>query len=276
MTKRFILNQLINNEISTEIALKKLLLLAIDLDNVFLKTWAKKELEGYDKNDEVPAYRKIQSLNFIYSGFNGIYQITNNPLPLSFFNLSTSEEIKEIEIKDSIKIIQEKSQIFDKQLYIDRTYLAGEVYKNTSREFLGIRCFKISQIFQSSQYTEIINKINLKMLEFFLELEKKFGNLDNLNIISKKSNEIQKFENQTQIMIKKITMVNIGDYNKFDKPILCNERQDVIKLNNNKIKNLVFKNQIKIKEIKSKYNFWTLIFFPLIVIIIGELIIRLI
>ena len=69
MAKSKILKELVNEEISLNIALKRLIVLAADMNDNDLKEWAEKEINGYNTDDEVPEYRKICSHSFYYNGF---------------------------------------------------------------------------------------------------------------------------------------------------------------------------------------------------------------
>jgi AbiTii len=61
--------------------LRKCLVLAHRLKNDRLKTWAEKELNGYERDDEVPEYRKtaIGAKGFFVGAFGA--QINNQPIP---------------------------------------------------------------------------------------------------------------------------------------------------------------------------------------------------
>ena len=61
MAKSKILKELVNEEISLNIALKRLIVLAADINDNDLKEWAEKEINGYNADDEVPEYRKLCS-----------------------------------------------------------------------------------------------------------------------------------------------------------------------------------------------------------------------
>lgn len=76
---------LINNNINVEQALEILDLLLKNIKDKKIKKWLSNEINGYDKDDDIPDYR-IVSINLkgsyiIGSAFNGI-QGTNQPLPL--------------------------------------------------------------------------------------------------------------------------------------------------------------------------------------------------
>ena len=181
MAKSKIIKQLVNEEISLGIALKRLLVLATDLELSDLINWVRCETRGYEHNP-VPDYRKIRSYTFIYSGINGGFQVKNANLSLSFLNKKTLDDILVNDVKESITDIEEKAKSSGQELMIDRSYLAGEVYKNSSDGWTGIQCTSISQIFHTEQFKSIYNKVYLMTLDVLLELDKKFSNIDDLDL----------------------------------------------------------------------------------------------
>ena len=195
MAKSKIIKELVNEEITIEKALKRILLLANDIDNDDLKMWVEKELNGYESGDDIPEYRVVGSLNLIYSGINGGFQVTRSPLPMTYLNPETFDNIKKIKIFEPIGSIQDKANNTEGTLQMDRTYLAGEVYKNTYDGFDGIQCMSISQVFDKSQFANIIKKVNLKALNILMRLEKEFGNLDELDIETKNRSYVQNKKN---------------------------------------------------------------------------------
>ena len=84
MAKSKIIKELVNEEISLGIALKRLVVLASDLGDDELKNWAQKEIVGYNEEDDVPNYRSLESFNFTYYGINGAYKVNNQALALNF------------------------------------------------------------------------------------------------------------------------------------------------------------------------------------------------
>lgn len=181
MAKSAIIKQLVNEEISLGVALKRLLILATDLHLDDLANWVRCETRGYEDNP-VPSYRKISSHTLRYSGFNGSFKISNANLDLCFLNKKTLEEILENDVKESIIDIEDKVKSKGTELMIDRSYLAGEVYKNSNNGWNGIQCTNISQIFHTEQFKSIYNKVNSMTLDILLEMDKKCGNLDELDL----------------------------------------------------------------------------------------------
>ena len=106
MAKSKIIKALANNEISMEIALNRLLIIASDLDNDSLADWAAAELHGYSKGMELPEYRKKKSMHFTYSGINGGFQVTNIPFTYLEIIATHDENAFDVPIMDSVSTLQ--------------------------------------------------------------------------------------------------------------------------------------------------------------------------
>lgn len=180
MAKSEILKQLAKGEITIDKALTRLMLLANDLDDDELSTWADNELSGYEKDAELPEYRMLHSRNLTYTGINGSYQVTNHPLPLHYLG-EYAEQIKAASIREPIANIIEKAKS-KSQMGLDLTSLAGTVYENTDDGYQGIQCMKITRVFDHSEFASIVQKVNQKLLKVFMKLDKEYGNLDELDI----------------------------------------------------------------------------------------------
>ena len=210
MAKSSILKELANNQVSMEVALSRLMIIATDIGNVDLCEWVESELNGYENFDDLPNYRKIEAPNLSYSGINGSFQVTNQPLPLTWLSERTREAINPVGFFESVStiesIINEKEQ---RQRIRDLTFLAGEVKEN-----IGVSCFKITQVFDLSYYREVLNKVRGKLLRVFIELDRSYGNLDELdvNLENKSASEIDSINGKLlSIVIDK--SVHIGDGN---------------------------------------------------------------
>lgn len=228
MAKSKIIKDLVNNEVSLTVVLSRLYVLASDLENQDILDWANKEHTGYNNDDELPDYRILRSSDFVYTGINGSYTVTNQPLSLTWLNPETIEKNSLIRIRDSVLEIENKSKN-DKRMYINRSYLAGEVEENTRDGFMeGVQCISIEQTVTSAQFVGILMTIKQIALQLLLELEKKFGVLDDLDVgydkISEKERKelIEKIQfvfNEYSIQAKKISIKgsNIGDDNTIKK-----------------------------------------------------------
>ncbi len=247
MAKSKIIKDLVNDEVSLTVVLNRLYVLASDLGNQDILDWANKEISGYKQEDKLPDYRIFKSAEFVYTGINGGFQVTNQPLSLTWLNPETVEKLSISHIRDSISEIESKANT-DKLLGIDRSYLAGEVEKNTYDDFLcrGVQCFSIQQRVAPNRFAEILTSIKQVALKLLLELDKKFGNLDDLDVgidkINKKEQEelsekIHVVFNEYSIQSKKVTLKNsnIGRDNYIQKETKTEvEVSPTISVNNDK------------------------------------------
>lgn len=85
MAKSKILKELVNEETSLNIALKRLIVLAADINDNDLKEWAEKEINGYNADDEVPEYRKLCSHYGVFAWSKQNEILMSSPVPESKF-----------------------------------------------------------------------------------------------------------------------------------------------------------------------------------------------
>jgi len=213
MAKSKILKELANDEITIDKALKRLMLLANDLDDEELLTWVEKELAGYSVDDELPDYRIIKSNNFIYSGIiGGRIQMTKQPLMPHLLG-------KDLDAFISCSVREPIATIIDKgkngvdpgaTLGRDLTSLAGEVFKNSGGGWDGIQCTSITQHFTMGHFAGIGEKLKHKLLKVFMKLDKEYGNLDDLDIDTSKISQekIDQTKQELQQIIYNITINN--------------------------------------------------------------------
>ena len=228
MAKSKIIKELVNNEISLEIALKRIYVLASNLDNEQIKLWAEKELYGYLDEDNLPEYRMFHGCKLTYSGINGRFQITNQPLSLTWLKSSTVERLSVQKIYDPLSEVEKFSKT-EQGVSRDLSYLAGEVEQKTRNGCIqGVQCVKISQIIYPTEFARLLSSVSSKALKILIELDKQFGCLDSLDIGSEKIGKKEKsvlFDTLNLIVndnstTKEKTVIknsNVGDNNTIDK-----------------------------------------------------------
>ena len=216
MSKSKIIGQLINNEIDLTVALRRLYVLVNDLGNEEIREWVDKEINGYSSTDQLPEYRIFKSCELRYSGINGSYQITAQPLPNAWLSKNTIDAISTHRITAPISEIEVNAKSAE-LLQIGRTNLAGEVQKNTFDDFFGgVQCIEIHQVVPAAQFGRIITAVMDKVLKALLELDKKFGCLDDLDIDTSKlkKKELAELSANLGVIINtkkiKITGSNVG------------------------------------------------------------------
>ena len=196
MAKSKILKELANNEVTLEVALKRLMVIATDINNIELKNWASKELRGYGDNDELPSYRHIASGNIVYSGINGGFQVTRAPLPFTAFPTECRDLLlKPLEVRDSIaKIEIAASQ--KEAVSIDLTFFAQILYKAQ-----GVRAYSIDNLYDPMQFKGILDDLATSLLEIYIVLDKELGNLDELDVKTE-GVDLKKLNETTHSIIK--------------------------------------------------------------------------
>lgn len=166
------------DNVTLEKSLTRLLVLAKDVKNKQLELWVQKELSGYNSDDELPEYRKENCTLFEYSGINGGFKVTNAPLPHHWFETEVSNLASEVMIYDGIRFVSEQAKSATAS-YRDITALAGEIYKASGGK---VRCTSIKHIIPQTIYQTVCSEVKTKMITALYELEKKYGCLDELGI----------------------------------------------------------------------------------------------
>ena len=213
MAKSKIIKELANNEISLEVALNRLLIIASDIGNDELAQWSEKELNGYTKNDTVPDYRVAKNTQITYSGINGRYQVTDAPLSLQGL-FKDEPDMFNVKLVEGIKIIEGLAFGDKKEKYgMDLTYLAGLVQKT-----FGIQCISITQTIPINILESVVNTVKTTLLKILIKLDKSYGNLDDLDIdmSSKTPEEIRQINTVINQYIYSDNSITIGDKNKID------------------------------------------------------------
>lgn len=214
MAKSKIIKELANNEITMEIALNRLLIIASDLNNNDLVNWTISELQGYSNSTILPEYRKKHSMYFTYSGINGGFQVTNSPFVYYDIISEKCKDAFEVPILDGVASLQAFLDSSDIQSYCrDFSYLSASVYKKT-----GIQCSSITQHVSLNLIQSIVNEIKTLMLRILIKLDKEYGCLDELDVdtASKTPKEIDEVNKTVNKYIYVDNSVTIGDKNRIE------------------------------------------------------------
>lgn len=170
MPRSKIIKDIVENNKSISVALQQLLVITNELNNKELNTWIKSELNGYSRKDNLPHYRTNLPNTILYSGINGSFHVTNQPLPLKFFGDYKKEIIDLNSINNSIGEIENYK---NSNMCLDLTSFASVIYKNS-----GISCVNISMKFGNNASERILSNVKTKIIESLLLLEDEFGILD--------------------------------------------------------------------------------------------------
>ncbi|MGO6689941.1 AbiTii domain-containing protein [Rhizobium leguminosarum] len=175
-------NDAISDAVPISSLLRKVMLLASNLDSDQLEDWVRHELHGYPDGVDVPAYR-IFYMNFKVSGANSRWQITGQNVPqiavcdavgdanLSVFKCSQPiGTINEDEVKSSKGVMTVN---LDNYVLL----LQGKIFPPN---------FAITRFWaeiSSSQILGIIDAVRNRVLEFVLALKKSYPTADDVEWI---------------------------------------------------------------------------------------------
>lgn len=210
MAKSQILKELANDEIQINVALQRLMLLASDLGDDELLSWADKELSGYSANDDLPEYRKIRVGNILISGIKGNaynsikYNRMSVPLHLYIDDKKLLNNICTLNIFEPISnIIQKAASPLDTSFSRSLMELNELIWHREQ-----ISCSAIEQPIQPSQYADVLAQLKQITLKIFIKLDKEYGNLDDLDIVTtnKPQDQINKTKAEVQQIIYNVTI----------------------------------------------------------------------
>ena len=213
MAKSKIIKELANNNISLDVALSRLYIIASDIGNDQLQQWAECELHGYGKN-KLPEYRYAKNTEFKYSGINGGYKVTNAPLPLFQIMKNEDPSIFYLPIHDGISTIENYVNNSSRnEIGRDMTWAAGMVY-----ELSGLQCYSIKQLVPLNVFEGVLNAVKMLLMKIFIKLDKTYGCLDELDINTDSVSPDEIADTNTTInnYIYVDNSVRIGDKNKIE------------------------------------------------------------
>ena len=212
MKRSKIIIELIKDEINVVQAMDILNLLLQDINDKKIKKWLENEINGYEKDKDVPNYR-ILNANIVGDYIGGRFKCSNKDIPIK------PEYVKEY---SKVIITAPISQIM--QLSIAE--------KESKEHCLGIPLHQVlaqqislvnGEVISASRelsiyaHTNLLLLIKSKVLKIFVELEKKYGNLDNYYIdFSNKKTEKEIVKEITNIIYTD-NSVHMGSDNKIEK-----------------------------------------------------------
>ncbi|MBR5408948.1 hypothetical protein IK112_03370 [Candidatus Saccharibacteria bacterium] len=212
-----IIIDLIKNKASVSDALYQLKLLISDLNDNSIINWINSELEGYKDSDDIPPYRSLRSplygeIQYISLG-NLINRKMQIPVKTEHLNFL------EIKIKDNISVIEKwaKEDSSDKKMPFDLRIASSIADMNLSEmcQIMGA-WLPIA----SASFSEITNSVKNKILDILMELENKYGNLDDYTIDFKDKKDKDATSKTIINIIYNDNSVKVGDKNKIDGSIL--------------------------------------------------------
>lgn len=221
MAKSQIIKDLANGNTDLQTALKRTKVLLQEFDDEKLLEWINYEIEGYPSIDNLPEYRKIggQLYGTYYKGSMASYMTYNHvPLPLGDMPQDDIKVLLTTNISQGIEAL--KSMIIESEKGDNRGlskvvpadyYPIIATYNNDPYMIIVTATVELNM----PQIRNIFPKVENKLLDILKYLEKKFGNLDDLDIDveSKSEQELKEITNHIYVMIYNDQSITVGDNN---------------------------------------------------------------
>ena len=183
MAKSKLIKDIVSEQISLTQALDRLIVIAMEIDDSNLLTWAKKEKNGYSKEDDIPEYRNI-SLRPI-----GTYQLVGYGYIQTYKNQTLATIGVDDELRKSINSHYETSSIPTIEANIAEIEKGSIIGVPIPPEMFymfeeGTNIQLISAVLavDKNSLSKIIDCTKTKLIEILTLLEKNFGSLDSFDI----------------------------------------------------------------------------------------------
>lgn len=214
-----IIKDLIMDSITVLQAMQSLDLMLEDIDDKEIKNWVNNEINGYQKDDDIPNYRKTNTMLIgnIQVGY-AIYNHINIPLSDS----KAVEAFTKLEIRDPISTIIQMSKAESESeahsLMLEANIALVNHYQQTNGDV--INAHRELSIYA---YTNILGMIKDKLLEIFKVLEKNYGNLDELYIDFSDSSKKDEIVKELVAIVYNDNSIKIGNNNQFKDSVVGDE-----------------------------------------------------
>lgn len=222
MAKSQIIKDLANGTADIQTALKRTKVLLQELNNDKLLQWVNYEIEGYPENADIPDYRIIsgQVYGTYFKGSIATH-VQYNHVPISLGNLpdEIKNDILTIKITQGIEALN--AMVIESRRKENgglTRLIPSELYPHIAQanNDLGMIIVTASVELNMAEILNIFPKIESKLLDILLFLEKQFGKLDDLDINteSKSEEELERITNHIYVVIYNDKSITIGDKNK--------------------------------------------------------------
>lgn len=212
MKRSKIISDLIQDNITVERAILVLKVLLNENDNTEIKNWINNEINGYEINDTIPKYRHIPT-NVIGTVHNPAKIVKNMSLPIANIKKNYRDVIEGFDERGGIQEIAQKARAENETASHHLSRALPLEFMNAIGIPVHGQIIEARQEFSIYAYNDILSKIKIKVLDILLELEKNFGNLDDLYIDFSSASEVHNVENKI-IAIIYDNSIHIGNNNK--------------------------------------------------------------
>lgn len=205
-----IIEDLVNPDIKLSNTFLKVQVLAFKIENNRLSDWVELELNGYI-GKTIPDYRKIPIAiqgNLIQdAGFQGIWTKKKVSLPIEYLDKKYWDELTSIRMEASLPEL-EKMIAGNGTYHVNVPhYIISKISEITDPWHVDSAWKAIS----NNSLEGIISTIKSTLLNFLLELNKEFGDNDNLSIMKKKGEVQDIFDKTIGVINSDKVNISIGE-----------------------------------------------------------------
>ncbi len=221
MARSQLLKDLVSGNTDIESILLRLKVILNDIGNPIIHKWIDGELSGYDNNlDELPDYRKCEGQLLGTFIVNGSTKYTNASMPIEhLLSAEKIENLRSVLITDAISIV---SGWKTSGSNISRPFPTTFCHGISTYELQIIRMEATIPINKVEGIVVIVKK---RLVEIILELEKKFVNIDDLDLSINEGDEQAVLKDVEKSLIQIIYQnnpISIGNQNRIGKSFLGN------------------------------------------------------
>lgn len=234
MAKSKIIKDLISGKVELAQALERVLVIAMEINDIETIKWIKKEKQGYDKDETVPNYRMVSltpmgSFQVVSMGY--IHSYSNQALATMGVPDWYKESYQNYSFRQGItQIIDQYKALDDKNIKYGIP-VPPEMYP-CFEEGTNMSITNAYLYYSRTELEKIIDAVKTRIIELLVLLEKNFGVLDDLDIDldDYKTDEIKRLQEACSVVIKgdnngdtyiitnsKVKKSNIGKANSADK-----------------------------------------------------------
>lgn len=210
---------LLKDNVKLSVILRKAYIPAVKLNLLNLKEWLDKETQGYEFNDELPQYRKIQGCCKALNPFYG----------WSIVNFHSKQAEQELSIVPYGKTVFEIEDMLDKTSY---TEFQVQLTTDLIAKYGITGCNSLVSVFPRRKLANIINGAKSFLMAYIAKL-------DDVGIIGKDSEFTIEEKNKAQTVVHQTINVSGGNF-----------MNQVATINSKQIQN----NSLDMKQVKELYE----------------------
>lgn len=217
-----IIKNLIMDNINVLQAMQNLNFILEDINDEKIQKWVNNEINGYQKNDNVPNYRKANTM--LIGTVQVGYAVYNNiNIPLS--DAKAIEAFTKLEIREPISTIiqmaKAEKESNSHSLVIEANIATVNNYQQTNGDVISAH-----RELSIYTYSNVLGMIKDKLLEIFKMLEKNYGNLDDLYIDFSDNLKKDKIAKALISIVNNDNSIRIGNNNQFKDSVIGDENEN--------------------------------------------------